>query len=239
MSNPTSTSSVSFGKKLVRFFVRLLVTSVILSLTALVVYLFSERNAQTFTLHVVDDTLIIHKGKFLPLGSNPWLSENEAYAPLALEGFTPEFIENAKYRDTRELDRALFSVLEALAKPRILSEDSARQTRGIYYLRRAELLKDLTLEQQNTLKTLRAEVAFATARARLSEVELLVRDIVEQFKLATQTPNKSTQTAARILLLLEPVFNQLNLAIQHALSSSLPELREENPPSPAPPPFAE
>ena len=216
MSNPTSTSSSV--SKLVRSFVRLLVFLLILGLTTLVVYLFSERNSQTFSLHIVEDTLVIHKGKFLPIGSNPWNPENEAYAPIALEGFLPYNIETAKYRNIVELDRALFSVLEALAKPRILSEESAVQERGIYYLNRAERLKGIDAPQQQALKTLHAEAAFSVARTRLPQAELFLRETVEQFKLAMQTPNKNASSAAHALLVLEPALKQLGLAIQEVFA---------------------
>jgi len=227
MSNSTSTPSVSFGRKLVRFFVRLLVTLVIVGLAALVVYLLSNINAQTFTLHVVDDTLVINKGKFLPFGSKPWNPENEAYLPLPLEGFLPDGIETSKYRNVVELDRALFPILESLAKPRILSEESAQQERGIYYLNRAERLKGISDQQQHALKTLRAEASFSLAKTRLAQAELLLRETVEQFRLAAQTPNKNTPLASHALLALEPALRQLGLVIQGALL-----LSAEPPPAP-------
>jgi len=219
MRNPTSTSSVSSGSKLLRSLVRLLVALTIAGLTALVAYLFSERNSQTFRLHVVEDTLVIHKGKFLPYGSKPWLPENPAYAPVALEGFRPEDMETSLYRNVVELDRALFSILEALAKPRILSEEPAQQERGIYYLNRAERLSGISDAQQTALKTLRAEASFHMARTRLVQVELSLRETLEQFRLATQTPNKNTPLASHALLALEPALKKLSLAVQQALSS--------------------
>ncbi|MCL2178775.1 MAG: IF-2 protein, partial [Proteobacteria bacterium] len=215
MSNPASTSSVSFGTKLVRFFARLLVTLIIASLTTLTVYLLSRENARTFSLHVVEDTLIIHKGKYLPFGSAPWNTEDEAYAPLPLEGFQPPLSETSTFTDIRELDRALFPVLEFLIRARVLSEDPINQKRGIDYLHRAELLKGLGPEQQLALKALRAESAFYVARTRLSEAESLLQETIHQLKLATQTPNRNTPSAEHALKTLEPALQQLGLSIQN------------------------
>ncbi|MCL2626437.1 MAG: IF-2 protein [Cystobacterineae bacterium] len=244
MSNPPSSPSVSFGTKLVRFFVRLLVTLIIASLTALTVYLLSRENARTFSLHVVEDTLIIHKGKYLPFGSTPWNTEDEAYAPLLLEGFQPVNIESLKFNDIRELDRALFSILESLIKARILSEDPSSQKRGIEHLHRAELLKGLSTEQLSALKALRAETSFYVARTRLLETESFIRETVQQLKLATQTPNRNTPSAVQALQALEPALQQLSLAVQNALlnpplnPSELPQPETPIPsaiPSPTPP----
>jgi hypothetical protein len=236
MSNPNSTSSsISFGTKLIRFFVRLIVFLTIISLAALVAYLLSKENTRTFSLHIVDDMLVINKGKFLPIGSSPWNTEDEAYAKLPLEGFKPQNTETSKYK-REELDQALFPILESLAKPRILSEDSANQERGIYYLSRAELLAGLTKEQQNALKTLRAEASFYRAKTRLPEAELFMKETLAQFELATHTPNKNTVLAASALSVLEPALKQLSLAIQEVLAASPPAALEENTPETPPPP---
>jgi len=194
-----------------------MITLVIAGLTAAILYLLSRENERTFTLHVVNDTLFIHKGKLLPFGSAPWNTEDEAYAPLPLEGFRPDNIETSRYNDTGELDRALFPILEALAKPRILSEDPLNQKHGIAHLRRAELLKGLAPEQQNALKALRAEGSFYIAKTRLSEAELFLQETLAQLKLATQMPNKHSQAASHALHILEPALSQLSLAIQNAL----------------------
>jgi len=208
-----------------------------LGLAALAVYLLSERNSQTFSLHVVEDTLVIHKGKFLPKGSKPWNPENQAYAPVALEGFWPAQVETVQYKNILELDKALFDILETLARPRILSEEATRQERGLYYLNRAERLKGISDEQQALLKTLRAEAAFFLARTRLAQAKLFLQETVEQFRLATQIPNKNTPLAGHALLALEPALKLLHLAIEQALlgTGELPPA-EEAPQGEGPPP---
>src|SRR5438876_2470713 len=131
----------TFGSKLATFFKRLLITLALLGLAGVSVFLLSQQNARTFTLEVHDGKLVVFKGRMMPMGTEQWRPPPElaeAYAPLDLKTTTPFDVLNKKFSDRDELDRALFSVIEALAKPRVLSDDPADIGEGLAYLKRAD-----------------------------------------------------------------------------------------------------
>src|SRR5437868_671293 len=115
----------TFGSKLASFFKRLLITLALLGLAGVTVFLLSQENSRTYTLEVRDGKLVILKGRLMPMGADPWRPPPElvdTYAPIDLRNTQPYGVLNVKFTDRDELDRALFSVLEGLAKPRVASD---------------------------------------------------------------------------------------------------------------------
>src|SRR5258706_11658017 len=144
----------SFGSKLATALKRLLVAAVVLALGGATGFLLSQENARTFTLQVRNGQLVVLKGKMLPMGADPWRPERalvDAYAPIDLKGSQPYGVLNIKFTERDELDRALFTVLEGLAKPRVAADDPRELNDGLYYLRRADRLAGLSDEQRISL----------------------------------------------------------------------------------------
>lgn len=197
----------SFGSKVGTFFKRVLIGLALLGLAGLTVFLLSQENARTFTLEVKDGKLVILKGRMMPLGADPWRPPPElvdTYAPLDLKNTQPYGVLNVKFTDRDELDRALFGVIEGLAKPRVASDDVDELNDGMYYLRRAEKLSGLTDEQKISLKTMKSDVAFYSARMKFEEAQKLIEEALMQLKLSTESNNKHSRSAYQMLTSVEP-----------------------------------
>src|SRR5262245_52013685 len=141
----SSTSARPFGRRVMTGLSRFLITLLVVGLLGLVGWLASERNARMYSLRTEADKLVVLKGRMLPMGSDPWTPGDaqlaDAYAPIPLEGTQPEpTLMQVQFADRDELDRALFRVLESLARPRIKAPDEKSLEQGLYYLRRAQLL---------------------------------------------------------------------------------------------------
>src|SRR3954468_16034488 len=108
---------------------RLVVLLVVIALGVVVFQLLSQLNARTYTLQQEGDQLVIHKGRELPLGSEPYHPSDpllaDTYAPLPLDRMPVGALLERRFTDRDELDRALFEVLEKLARPKVYSEESA------------------------------------------------------------------------------------------------------------------
>src|SRR5687767_12712202 len=108
----------SFGARARRTLTRLLVSVVILGLAGLAFTLLARLNAGTFTLHRDEaaGALVVHKGRLLPFGSQPYQPSDpllaDTYAPIPLENLQPGAILERRLTERDELDRALFEVLE-------------------------------------------------------------------------------------------------------------------------------
>jgi hypothetical protein len=212
----------SFGSRVATFFKRLMITAIVLALAGATVFLLSQENARTFTLEVRDGKLVILKGKLMPMGADPWRPPPElvdAYAPLDLKGTQPFGVLNVKYTERDELDRALFSVLEGLAKPRVASDDPKELEDGMYYLRRAEKLSGLTDEQKLALKTMKTDSAFYSARGKLEDAQRLIEEAVAQLKIATDTPNRHSRSANQMLLVVEPTSKVMVESLRKAVNA--------------------
>ncbi len=213
------------GGKLVSGLVRFLMTLVVIALLGLVGYLAAERNARTFSFLADEGQLVVMKGRMLPLGEEPWQPQDavqaEAYAPIPLEGHTPSqtFLER-DFQDRDELDRALFGLLEQLARPRITSDDPRQQERGVYYLRRAALLTGLTGSQRETLTQMQAEVAWYQARLKLEQARQLVEDAMDQLELATRSRDANAGRARQMAQGLTGPVRQFDQALKSVLGGS-------------------
>lgn len=202
------TTERPLGQRLLRGIGRLLATVFVLGLIGLVAYLASERNASAYSLKQEAGQLVVQKGRMLPTGSEPWTPTDsklaDAYAPIPLEGTTPSStVLTQTFRDRDELDRALFGVLETLARPRVSSEDPKVVDRGLYYVRRMERLSGLTSEQRTTLERLQSEIAWHLARNKLDQARQLLSEALSQLEVAstgqTENARRANQLAAQIV----------------------------------------
>lgn len=206
------------GRRATSAFTRLLVTLLILGLGGAVVFLLSQLNARTFTLAQENGQLLVMKGRLLPTGAAPYRPGDarlaDAYAPLPFEGRDVSALMEQRFTERDELDRALFPVLEGLARPKVQSDDPALLDKGLYYLRRMELLSGLTEEQRRTLETMKADVAFFQARQKLEQARRDVTEALTQLKLAAESRNRNTQRANQLLTTVGPAAQALEKALR-------------------------
>ncbi|AKJ02160.1 hypothetical protein ATI61_108450 [Archangium gephyra] len=225
MMNPQQ-NRPGFGRRATSAFTRLLVILLILGLGGAVAFLLSQLNARTFTLAQENGQLVVMKGRMLPTGAAPYRPGDarlaDAYAPLPFEGRDVSALLEQRFTERDELDRALFPVLEGLARPRVQSDDPAVLEKGLYFLRRAELLSGLTEEQRRTLETMKADVAFFQARQKLEQARRDVTEALTQLKLASESRNRNTQKANQMLTVVGPAAQALEKALR-AVDASLAE----------------
>jgi hypothetical protein len=235
---PTS-SPPSFGSRILTFFKRLILTTLVVGLAGATVFLLSQINAKTFSLENRDGKLVVLKGRMMPTGAEPWTPADaalaDAYAPIELVGTSPMGVINVKYEDRDSLDRALFGVLEGLARPRVNSEEPKLLDEGLYYLRRAEKLAGLTDEQRLTLKKMRSDVAFYTARKRLEDGQKQIEEALAQLKLASGVESRHSRAANQMISAVEPEAKALAEALRKAVNTlSAPPAPEPVRPAPVP-----
>lgn len=234
-------SQQGFGSRAMRAFTRLVVTLLVLAMGGAVAFLLSELNTRTFTLEVDDGQLVVMKGRMLPWSAAPYQPSDvglaDTYAPVPLEGHeVPSSLLADRFRERDELDRALFSQLEVLARPRIASDDPQKVERGVYYLRRAERLTGLSQEQRTTLKGLMGDVAYYQARQKLEDARKLISDALGQLRLAAEADNRHSRNANQMLTKVEPSATKLEQDLRDAVHTlSAPAPSEEQQPAPTAP----
>ena len=213
----------SFGSRAATFFKRLFVTALVLGLAGATVFLLSQINAKTFMLENRDGKLVVLKGRMLPMCAELWQPADaalaDAYAPIGLEGTSPMGIIDVKYEDRDSLDRAMFSVLEGLCRPRVHSDDPRLLDQGLYYLRRADKLAGLTDEQRLTLKQMKSDVAFYTARQKLEEGQKQIEEALAQLKLAAGVESRHNRAANQMISAVEPEAKALAEALRKAVNT--------------------
>jgi hypothetical protein len=229
------------GRRATRAFTRLLLTLFVLGLLGAVGFLLSQLNARTFTLALENGQLVVMKGRMLPTGAVPYrpgdARQADAYAPLGVEGQDVSGLLTQRFTERDELDRALYPLLEKLAAPKVLSNEAEVLEKGLYYLRRAELLSGLTDEQRHSLGALKADVAFFQAKQKLEEARRGVSEALTQLKLAAESRNRNTVQANQFLSTVGPAAQ----ALEQALRSAEAQLNggpaaPETPSAPAPAP---
>ncbi|MFP2961890.1 IF-2 protein, partial [Myxococcus sp. 1LA] len=215
------TAQQGFGYRARRTFTRLLVFTLILGLGGVVVFLLSQLNARTFTLALHDGQLVVMKGRNAPMGAVPYRTGDprlaDAYAPIAIEGQDVSQLLTRKFTDRDELDQALFPVLDALARPRIASDEPARVDQGLYYLRRAEKLSGITEEQRLTLQKHMVDVAYYQARQKLEDARRLVSEALTQLKLAAESQSRNARSANQMLSAVAPPARDLEESLRRAV----------------------
>lgn len=220
----------SFGQKATKALVRLITLVGAVALLGVVGVLLAELNARTFTVEAQDGRLVIHKGRHLPLGVEPYKPSDpflmDTYAPIPIDGPAPGSILSQKFRDRDELDRALFEVLEQQAKPRVVSDDPQTLEKGLYALRRAERLSGLSSEQKEALKRMQVEVSYFQARLKLDEARRMVAEAVSLLRVAAGSQNAHARSASAMIAVIEPQTKSLDDAIRtavHQLAKSAAE----------------
>lgn len=216
-----SSTSDSLGRRASRAFTRLVVTLVVLGLIGAVGFLLSQLNARTFTLQQQDGKLLVMKGRMLPMGSEPYRPAEPAlaaaYAPFDLLGGTAAGLEGAKFEERDAMDRALFQLLEGLARPRLVSDDPAVLSQGLVALGRMQKLGGITDEQRKTLRSLESEVAFFQARTRLDQARRDIAEAVTQLRVSADSGTRHARAAHRMLAAVEPAATALEDALRRAV----------------------
>lgn len=211
-------SEPSFGARLVRAFRNLLILTLILGLGGAALYATSLVNARTYLLEVRNGQLVVLKGKLMPVGADPWNPGDpglaDAYAPVDLEGNVALTVVGQKFEDRDELDRALFQVLEMLARPRLASDVPKDLEKGLALVRRAEKLNGLTEAQRTSLKKMQTDVAYFLARIRLDDARRQLEEALTQLKLAAESDSKTRSQASLMLLAVEPQVKLLSTTLR-------------------------
>lgn len=201
-------SQPSFGARLVRAIKNLLLFSLIVGLACAAVYALSLVNARTYVLEVRNGQLVVLKGRLMPTGADPWSPSDpslaDAYAPIDLEGNTALAVNGQKFEDRDELDRALFGVVELIARPRLSSDVPKDLEKGLALVRRAEKLAGLTEAQRASLKKMQSDVAFFLAKLRLDDARRQLEEALVQLRLAAESDSKTKNQATMMLLAVEP-----------------------------------
>lgn len=235
----------SFLSRLGRALRNLVLFAVVVAAATGGLYAASLLNARTWSLEVQGGQLIVTKGKMLPTGTEPFQPADpmlaEAYAPLDLNGNTALAVVGTKYEDRDELDRALFSVIELLAKPRVASDAKRDLDTGVALVKRAEALRGLSEQQRASLKTLKAEVAYFLAKQRIDDARKQLDEALQQLKLAADADARHKKDATQMLLAIEPQVKSLSDTLRAALQGLPPPpavVPAPAPQQPAPPPPA-
>ncbi len=217
---------------------RFVVVLLILGLCGAVVFLILQVNARTFRVEVVNDNLVVTKGRLFPLGAEPYRpadpSLKETYGPIPLEGTSVGNLADQHFNDRDDLDRAVFEVLSRLASNRINSDDPQVLERGVYYLRRAEKLSGLSDDQRLVLRGMQSEVAYYVARNKLDDARRTVAEALTQLKIAAGVQNRHARSATEMISEVEPAATALEEALRravHVLSS--PHEPASPPPEPS------
>ena len=214
-------TSDSVGHRAGRAFTRLVVTLLVLGLLGAVGFLLSRLNARTFILQETDGKLVVMKGRMLPLGAEPYRPSDPvlagAYAPFDLLGGGAGGLDGARFEERESLDRSLFSFLEGLARPRLVSDDPAVLAQGLAVLARMQKLGDISDEQRRILKSLESEVAFFQARNKLDQARREIAEAVAQLRLAADSGSRHARPAHRMLSAIEPAAAGLEDALRRAV----------------------
>jgi len=188
------------SSRLGKFLRGIIITILVLGLGAAVLYLLSEINHGQYRLVSADGMLIVERGRFMPVGFEPYRPEAEdlkaAYAPIPLpEGESlsaPEV-----FRERIDLDRTLFSLLAGWARRGLDSQNPAHIETSTRYVERCEMLPGLSEEQRNELTVLRADLAFLHGLRLLDDVAKLLRDALERFETALKAGTSQPDEAQR------------------------------------------
>lgn len=236
----------SFGAKATRALVRLVTFLIVLAILGVVGFLLAELNSRSFTVVEEEGRLVVHKGRNLPVGMEPFKPSDpflaDTYAPIPIEGPVPGSILQTRFRDRDELDRALFEVLEQQAQPRVVSDDPATLEKGLYALRRAERLTGLTSGQKESLKRMQIDVSYFQARLKLDEARRNIGEAMALLKIAAGSQNNHARSASAMMTAIEPQTKALEDALRtavHNLAKSAAETVAEEKKAQPPPPVVE
>jgi hypothetical protein len=210
----------SFGVRLLRAFRNLVLLTLFVGLAGAALYALSVVNSRTYSLEVRAGQLVVLKGRMLPMGAEPWAPADpglvDAYAPLNLEGNASVAVAGQRFAERDELDRALFQIVELLARPRLTSDSPKDLDQALALVRRAEKLKGLSEAQRTSLKQMQSELAFYLAQARLDDARRQLEEALTQLKLAAESDSKHKAEASLVLLAVEPQVKLLSTTLRTA-----------------------
>jgi len=237
----TTTTGSGFGARLLRALRNIGITVVVVACVGAAAYALALLNAKTYSVEIADGKLVVLKGKMWPWGADPWKPADpalaDAYAPIELMGNNPVGLTQERFGDRDELDRALFGVIELLAKPRVESDDPKDLEQGLSLVQRAEKLVGLTEDQKTSRQRMRTEVAFYIARTRLEDAQRQVDEAIAQLKLAAQSDSRHAREATAMLQAVEPPAKALSDSMRAAVNTlSQPAGTTLTPPPPPPAP---
>jgi hypothetical protein len=185
----------------------LFLLTLFVGLAGAAIYALSLVNSHTYLLEVRQGQLVVLKGKMMPTGADPWNPTDpalvDAYAPIDLEG-NNVLVAGQKFTERDELDRALFGVLEMLAKPRVASDAPKDLDKALIYVKRGEKLKGLSEDQRVALKKLQADLAFFLAQQRLDDARVQLEEALAQLKIAAESDSRHKAEATVMQLAVEP-----------------------------------
>lgn len=213
-------SRPSFGTRLARAFRNVVLFTLFLGLTGAATWALSVVNSRTWKLEVRNGQLVVLKGRMMPMGADPWTPADpqlaDAYAPLDLEGNTNLTVVGQKFGERDELDRALFQVIELLARPRVASDTPRDLDKALALVRRAARLSGLSEDQRATLKKMQSELAYYLAQARLDDARKQLEEALVQLKLAAESDSRHKAEASVMLLAVEPQVKLLATTLRTA-----------------------
>jgi hypothetical protein len=220
MASPTPST---FGQRAGSAFRRLLVTLLVLALAGVVCWLLAKDNARTFSLKVEGGKLLVLKGRNLPWGSAPYRPTDpslaDVYAPIELSWASVGAVDADHFEDRDELDRALFRILEQVARPRLLSDDTQVVTSGMGLLHRMDRLQGVSEEQRRTLRSLELDVAYDQARIRFEDARRAVAEGLSQLRIAADSPTRRARAAHAMLVRVEPAASALEEVLRQVVST--------------------
>jgi hypothetical protein len=210
----------------------------ILGLAAVVVWLFSERNARTWYLVPDDGRLVVMRGILAPVGRQTFKTADpvlaQAYEPIVAPPGKP--LPEARGFDERSaLDQGLYDLVSGWARDEIASGDPARLERGLGYLTRAERLAGLSPAQREDLSALRAESGFFEAQRLLERAVGELRDAAEKLRHTGGSRSAHANDARALLQDLEPALDAAAVALRNSGPARRPPPAPEQPAQPAAP----
>jgi hypothetical protein len=166
-----------------RFLGYFLITALMLALLGSVLYLLSDINHRQYRLTTRQSSLVIERGRFMPMGFERFTPKNQVlrpiYAPIALPTGI-NFTSSETFDDRTDVDRAIFGVLSGWSREMLETGAAAEFEQVVTYIDRCELLPGLSEGQRLELQTLRADVAFTKGTHTLSGIaEQLDRALAE------------------------------------------------------------
>lgn len=217
-----STAGTSVPSRVWRAFTRLLLAILVLGLLASVAVLLSRLNAGSFSARVADGQLVVLKGRSLPYGYEPFTPKDpllaEAYAPVPLGGhLVPEGLVGHRFPERDELDRALFPLLESLAKLKLGSDAIDELNEGLYFVKRTEKLSGLSQDQRTSLRKVQADVAYFLGRSQLDEARRSVAEGLAQLKVAANGDTRHARAANQMITAVEGAALELEEALRRAV----------------------
>ena len=175
------------GSRVGRMFSWLFVRLSIVGLICVVLYLLSVLNHGKYRFRSQGDTLLIERGRFLPLGFESYVpndaSMTRAYTPIQIP--PGESIASPPVFDDRGgMDQALFALLAGWMRQEISSEDPKAMERATHYVERAELLPAISEEQRAELRRLRADLAYRNGQRMVDQVVDILNAALAEFELS-------------------------------------------------------